>query len=370
MFKLAWRNLVRERTRLAISIGGVALAVVLILVMGGVFAGAEEHAVAYIQNQPAQLWLMQAGVENMHMASSSLAPGTTARVRAVEGVDDAVGVLYANAGVDVGDALVFSYVFGVEPDAPFGGPWQITAGTSRPARGEVVMDRVLAARHGLRLGDTVNILGRDLVIAGLSEDTFGIATSVTFVHKATLAELMGVPADTASYTLVQVEPGVEMGTLETRLRDAAPGANVMTQNAFAGSDKEMIRQMGVDVIRAMNLVSYVVGLLVIGLTIYTATVERAREYGVLKAIGADTRRLATVVVSKAFVGAGLGLVAGIGLAYAVALLVSTLLPEMPVLIETSALLREVPILALITALAALLPLGRIARLDPMVVFRA
>jgi len=120
----------------------------------------------------------------------------------------------------------------------------------------------------------------------------------------------------------------------------------------------------------MNLVSYVVGLLVIGLTIYTATVERAREYGVLKAIGADTTRLAAVVISQAFIGAGLGVVVGIGLSYTVAVLIGTVLPEMQVLIETSALLRELPILALITALAALLPLGRIARLDPMVVFRA
>ncbi len=41
MFKLAWRNLTHERTRLLISVGGVALAVLLILVMDGVFAGGD-----------------------------------------------------------------------------------------------------------------------------------------------------------------------------------------------------------------------------------------------------------------------------------------------------------------------------------------
>ncbi|MCL7453921.1 MAG: ABC transporter permease, partial [Anaerolineae bacterium] len=212
MFKLAWRNLTRERTRLAISVGGVALAVVLILAMGGIFAGAEEHAVAYIRNQPASLWLMQAGVDNMHMASSLLPPGTVNRVRAVDGVATAAGVLYANAGVDVsgpdpGDALVFSYVIGTDPDAPFGGPWELVEGTDNLAADEVVVDRVLAQRHGLNLGDTVTILGNDLTIAGLSEDTFGMATSVTFVNKAALARLMDVPPDAASYILVQPEPG-------------------------------------------------------------------------------------------------------------------------------------------------------------------
>ena len=59
MLKLAWRSLIHERTRLAISVGGVALAMLLILVMNGIFAGSEEHAVTYIRHQPAPLWLMR-----------------------------------------------------------------------------------------------------------------------------------------------------------------------------------------------------------------------------------------------------------------------------------------------------------------------
>ena len=181
---------------------------------------------------------------------------------------------------------------------------------------------------------------------------------------------MGVPSDWASYILIRSEEGADLAALGARLRKAAPDANLMTQADFAASDQEMIRQMGVDVIRAMNMVAYMVGLLVIGLTIYTATVERAREYGVLKAIGADTHNLLTVVFAQAFISAGLGFVAGIGLAYGTAALVSELFPEMLILIEPAQLLREVPALVLITALAAPLPLRRIARLDPMVAFQA
>ena len=72
MIKLAWRNLTQQPLRFAISAGGVALAVVLILAMSGVFAGSEEHAVLYMRNQPAELWGMQAGVSNLHMSSSIL----------------------------------------------------------------------------------------------------------------------------------------------------------------------------------------------------------------------------------------------------------------------------------------------------------
>jgi putative ABC transport system permease protein len=181
---------------------------------------------------------------------------------------------------------------------------------------------------------------------------------------------MDVPPQAASYVLIQPDPTVDPETLAERLRAAAPDANLMTQADFVASDQEMIRQMGVDVVRAMNMVAYAIGLLVIGLTIYTATLERAREYGVLKAIGADNRRLLSIVFAQAFASTGLGYLVGVGLAYGTAALVSRLFPEMMVLIEPGQLLREIPILALITALAALLPIGRVTRLDPMVVFRA
>lgn len=370
MLKLAWRNLLYERTRLMISAGGVALAVLLILVMGGVFAGSEQHAVAYIRNQPASLWLMQSGVENLHMSSSLLAPELVRRARQVDGVEQAVGLLYATGAVDLGVSEVYSYIFAVDGGAPFGGPWDLAGGSPHPAIDELLLDQDLAARYGLELGDTVQLLGQELRIAGLTNGTFGIATSITFVNKAALASLMGVPADSASYVLIRPQPGVDNARLADRLRAAIPEVNLLTKDEFVQSDQEMIRQMGADVIRAMNSVSYLVGLLVIALTVYTATVERAREYGVLKAIGADTPALMRVVAAQAYISSGLGFLIGVPLAFGTAALVSWLLPEMLIVIKPGELLRQLPALAMLTGIAALLPLGRIVRLDPMVVFRS
>lgn len=369
MFKLALRNLLHDRIRLGISVGGVALSMVLILVMAGVFTGSEEHAVTYIKKQPAALWMMQNGVSNMHMSSSFLPPGTLEQVRQAPGVRQAVGLLYANAGVEVNGELIYSYIFAVENGTPFGGPWEMDSGRTDLAADEVIIDRDLAARYGVGLGDTVTVLGRDLKIAGLSRGAFGIATSITFINKETLAALMGVPPQSDSYILIQPEEGMNPDILAGNLCALVPGNHVMTQAEFAVSDQEMIRQMGADIIKAMNTVSYVVGLLVIALTVYTATLERAREYGVLKAIGARFGALLQVVFVQTYVSAALGILLGTALAYGVAALVSRLLPEMLILIRPADVLAQLPALALVTTLAALLPLGRIARLDPLVVFK-
>ncbi|MCF6278592.1 MAG: FtsX-like permease family protein [Anaerolineales bacterium] len=368
MFKLAWRNLIHDRTRLAISTGGVALAIVLILVMAGAFAGSEEHAVSYIRNQPVPLWMMQSGVANMHMSSSLLPPDTVDKVKSVPGVQEAVGLLYANAGVDVGGDLIYSYIFGVDHDVPYGGPWEMDSGVTNLARDEAIIDRDLAARYGVGLGDTIDILGMPLKVAGLSRGTFGIATSITFMNKDVLTELMGAPPQSASYILIQPEAGLNPETLRKNLYAQLPDNNIMTQTEFASSDQEMIRQMGADIINAMNMVSYLVGLLVIGLTIYTATLERAREYSVLKAIGANFPSLMQVVFTQAYISTGLGFLLGTGLSYVIAALISTYLPEMLIVIRPEALARQIPVLIVVTAVASLLPLGRIARLDPVMVF--
>jgi putative ABC transport system permease protein len=128
--------------------------------------------------------------------------------------------------------------------------------------------------------------------------------------------------------------------------------------------------MGADIVRAMNIIAYIVGLLVIALTIYTATLERSREYGMLKALGANFLKLASVVLTQAFISSSLGAMLGIAISYLAADLIGRASPDMLVLIAPADVVSQLPVLALVTALASLLPLARIARLDPMIVFKA
>lgn len=369
MFKLAWANLIHERVRLAISIGGVALAILLILILNGFFAGFQQQAVSYIRNQPAPLWLAQAGIENMHMVSSMLPTDALMRVTQVPGVKKAVGVLYATIAVQVGDALVPSYVFGIDPDDPFGGPWLLSEGSAALSMNDIVIDQTLARRYDIQLGDTVNILGYKLTVKGLSKGTFGIASNMVFVNKTALALGMGVSPQAASYIMIQPEPTANLDTLAADLRAVTPEANVMSQSFFLAKEQDLTQQMSADTLRAMNTVGYIVGLLVIGLTIYTATVERAREYGILKAIGADNRHLIRIVLIQAFIAAAMGYWLGVALSYGIVALVDRIFPDAVILIETSSWLGEIPTLVVIVVLAALLPISRVTRTDPMIVFQ-
>lgn len=370
MLKLAWRNLIQQKLRFAVSVSGVALAVLLILVMSGVFAGSEEHAVLYIRNQPAELWAMQAGVANLHMSSSMVSADVVKQIQQFPGVKQAVGVLYATAGVEIGDTVLYSYVFGIDPKIPFGGPWSLADGNSNPGLSEIIIDKDLAQRYGLAPGDSINILGLPLTISGLSEGAFGIATNVVFVNKSAMALLMDVSSQAASYVLIQPQTEIDPDQLIRELQSAIPEINILKQAEFVASDQEMIRQMGADILQIMNVIAYIIGLLVVGITVYTATVEHVQEFGVLKAIGANMTQLMSTVMAQSFVISGVGIAGGILLSYLVAILVARISPEILILIEPDQWLSQIPILLVVAVGASILPLQRIRSVDPLIVFKA
>jgi putative ABC transport system permease protein len=62
---LARRNLFQDITRLALSVGGVALAVMLILLLNGFLAGMNRQITSYLTYSPGSLILSQKGVSNL-----------------------------------------------------------------------------------------------------------------------------------------------------------------------------------------------------------------------------------------------------------------------------------------------------------------
>ena len=76
MVSIARRNLLQERTRLLISVGGVAFSVMLILILAGLYGGWKVRVTAYIDRVQADLWVAQDGASDMFHSGSFL-PGAS-----------------------------------------------------------------------------------------------------------------------------------------------------------------------------------------------------------------------------------------------------------------------------------------------------
>ncbi|MBA4101321.1 MAG: hypothetical protein C0488_03685, partial [Arthrobacter sp.] len=89
MLFLAVKNLVQEKTRLLISIGGVAFSVLLIMSIQGLYQGWSNKIGEYIHTVPADYWITQAGATDMFHTPSVLPLTVRDFLTGVEGVASA-----------------------------------------------------------------------------------------------------------------------------------------------------------------------------------------------------------------------------------------------------------------------------------------
>lgn len=363
---LGMSDLFQSRTRLFVSIGGVALALMLILSLDAIFVGMESQLTAYINNTGADVFVAQSGVRNMHMAVSSLEGSVADRVRAVGGVGTVTPIRYVANYITLDGEDFIAYVIGVPPDGELGRPRRVAEGSAEIRSGVTIVDGV-AARAAAKVGAAMRVLGRDYRVGGVSSGLSSIFSSIAIVpfdEFPTYGE-----RDVLSYVLVRAADGVEPAGLAQRIEREVPGVAATTRREFGRQEIKVINDMATEIVAIMNLVGFVIGLAVVALTVYTATVARRAEYGVLKALGARTWTLCRAVIAQAVITVALGLAAGIVFTLLVAAAAPRLGVALALALSVSSLAKAGAVALVIAGLAAVLPVVQIARLDPAMVFR-
>lgn len=359
------RSLFAERRRAALGIAGVTVALLLVLTLDGIFAGATRQLSRYIDTSPADVFVSQPGVRTMHMSSSSVPLASVQAVQQLDGVAWAEPILY-QSGYLTGDAgRQLAYIVGSVPGAP-GGPPTLTAGTAA-GPGEMVVDERAAEAMGLTVGDTVQALGREWRLSGLTSGLTNISNTVAFVPFDDFTAAAGLQ-ETVSYVLVGVSSGRAPAEVARSIQETT-GLTALTRSAFSVEERGLVRDMSTDLMLIMTVAAFVIALAVVGLTLYAATLARLREIGVMKALGARPRLLARIVLAQAAWTVGPAVVLAAALALALGVVVEAASPNVSMVVEPVSLVRTVVGAVLLGALGAASPLIKVARVDPATVFR-
>ena len=367
--RLALQNLLQDKLRLVLSVIGIALAVMLILFLLGLRAGVFDSAKAYLANTPGSVVVLPQEIKSTLAAGSGeyLPAGASEAVARKPGVASVIPVLELRAMPEFHGRKESVLLIGYDP-ALGGGPWDLAQGGQPAAENEIVLDRVLADRHNFAVGDTLEISGVALKIVGLSNGTSSLSGSYVFVRKS-LAEKLVLSPGAVSVLLVTASPGTAPKDLATALQQSLPGASVLLKGQVMANDQAIMAGIIDQIVMLMVGAAFIVGALVVGMVLYTGTIERRSEYGILKAIGARGGVLYRVTISQAFAAAGLGILAGIGFAYLMGWLVETLKPQFLVSIEPSAVAVTVGAGLLMAMLGALIPARSVVSLAPADAFR-
>ena len=362
---LARKNLFQDRRHALLAVFAIGTAFVLVLVLDGIFAGSMNQVTAYIRHSPADLFIAQRDVKTMHMTSSALPTSTLAEVRAVDGVAWAEGLRFTTGSLDAGGDSLLTYVLGYDTATSRGGPRRISSGQP-PHTGQALVDSVAAAEFGVNIGDRINILGRSFTISGLSTEGTYIANTTVFISTADFAAMRG---PTYAYLLVGASAGTSIRVLHNKLTAALPRTTVMSRAEFAREEANVVKSMAADIMAIMTVIGFLIALALIGLTLFTATINKQREYAILKALGANTRRLIVIVVAQAGWTIALALAVAVGLSIAIGAAVGALTPNIEVSIQPASILRTCVGALVIGSLAALIPIRRVTRADPATAFR-
>ena len=362
---LARRILFADRRRATLAAFGIATALVLVLALDGIFAGAMSQVTAYLRASPADVIVSQQGVRTMHMSSSSLPADTVTAARAVPGVAWADGIGFTSTFVASGAARQLTYVIGYDTTSGRGGPEHLVAGRA-PQSGQAVLDRVAAARLGVGVGGRITALGASWTVSGESSGGTSIANTTTFVPAGDFARLRG-PA--VSYVLVGAQPGVAVSALAARVSAALPRVTVQTRTGFVAQEAGLVRDMSADILRIMTIVGLLIALAVVGLSLFALTLAKLRDYAVLKALGSTNSRLAATVAAQAAWSIGTALCLAVGLTWVLGVGVARISPTIRIVIEPASVARVAVGALAAGAVGAVIPLRRVRRVDPASVFR-
>jgi ABC-type antimicrobial peptide transport system permease subunit len=247
------KTLFSEPMRLIISAFAVAVSFILVIFFSAVFEGESDQMVAYIKKMEADVWVMQKGVSNMHMASSMVWDWKAARVAKIPGVKEVSAILFLNGPVKIGGKDWFAYIMGISPEYKRAGPWDVVEGKAIPGPGEAVIPEVISQLTGVKIGDEITMIDRSLRVVGLTRGTFSMASSVIFVSHDDLGDLVE-GHDQFSYIMVYADPGVSVQTLIKRIKDDVDKVNVLSNDDFIESDWQLAVQMGAEIIRMMTMI--------------------------------------------------------------------------------------------------------------------
>ncbi len=177
--------------------------------------------------------------------------------------------------------------------------------------GDVIVDRYFALQHKLSTGSTVNLLNRNWRVSGIFEE--GKLARVV-LPLATLQDLTS-NAGKLSQIYVKVDQPSNLRPVIDYLKSKLEGYPIYSAEELMS----LITASNIPMLSAFTGVvigiSVVVGFLVVFLSMYTAVLERTREVGVLKALGATPVFVLDILLRETALLGVAGSLVGIGISF-------------------------------------------------------
>lgn len=329
MRRIAIQSLLHDRGKFLAALAGVAFAASLVLVQLGLYAGFLSMASGVIRRTGGDLWVMPRGIEVIDN-SEPMSGAARALVVSHPCVRRARGMVYTFASVrkarGTPDAVT---IVGFEPGGEPIVPWSFHQGLPQdlhaPMRAAVdVVDVHKLQLDGDPIGASLEVGGQTVHIAATTEGMRSFTlVPFLFTEIVNARRLMHLADDRASYWVIDLRDPRCADDVVRHVRRHADLDAVTTRSFIASTEDHWVNESGAGTALAFTaLLGLVVGVVIVGQTLYAVTREHLRELATLKALGASDREIVGFVAWQAgllaVLGGGIGVLQSLAARAAVA----------------------------------------------------
>ncbi len=361
MNKLIVANLVHRPIRSLIGILAIALEVALILLIAGLCYGIMNDTKTRNAGIGADVIVQPPGSSFLAGISGAPVPVKVADVIRnlphVKLVSPVIWQISTSGGIEVIDGI------SLPSFEALGGAFQYVAGGPFRGPNDILVDNYIAEQKHVKVGDAMNVLNHDFRVAGIVENGRGARK---FLPIATLQDLIGAK-DKASVFYVKLDDPANADAVVQEIKNQ-PGMekySILSTRDYLSMMTPSHLPGFRPFIGLVISVSLVIGFLVIFQSMYAAVMERTREIGILKAMGASKTYIVGVILRETGLLAVAGIALGILFSLAASWGIRHRFPLVQVVVSAEWILYAVAI-AIVGAIAgATYPAFKAAAKDPI-----
>ncbi len=371
MFKTAIRFLMFDKAKTFGALFGIIISTFLVGQNLGIFIFLTNSMKAIVANNNNYIWVVDDKTQNATQLSS-LDMRISRQIKSVTGVIDAYP-LVVSAGAAKFTNGKSSGLTLVGTQAPeFAGIWNLYSAQKMDLlpEGAIITEFFDSKTLGdVKVGDYFELNGKKVYNAGNTKGVRGFAGAYAFTTIERARFLTNFSVNKASAFLVKWDKKIDKQTIVSQINANIPGVRAWDADKLAQSTLlEVLKTNGIAVSFG-SLISFAIisGFVIIGLTLFSAAVDRIKDYGTLKAIGATNGYITRLIVLQAFLVALFGYFIGRSMVqgFKVGISSAGTLFEYPWYVELGLFL----VIILISIGGSLFAVRKINSLEPAAVFR-
>jgi putative ABC transport system permease protein len=371
---LAQGNLTRQPARAAITASATMIGLAIIVGMGGMVWSLTGGFLSLLQRSLGSDYLIMPPSVGVWGSDVGAKQDLAENLRAISGVE-AVSTMRFAATTANGKSVS---LLGIDPEVyPKVASLTFQEGDSRTAYNKLSSERTLiangvfAAQAGLKVGDIVRLSTptgqKEYQIAAIAGDYLNAKIMTAYISQANLQRDFRKSEDI--FIQVNLAPGADQARVEQKMKallEDYPQFKLVSGKSYFEENKQLFNSIFAIYFVILGVLA-LPSLIALLNTLAIGVIERTREIGMLRAIGATRRQVRRMVVTEslllAAIGTAFGLLAGLYLGYVMVLGLGISGYPVTYVFPYAGLVAAIAIGLIFGVLAALVPARQAARME-------